>query len=275
MSNRLTHDFVAAKFAEEGYELLSKYKNNRQKLNFVCPKGHQYFIAWECFQRGSRCALCSGQITTHEQVENAFKKEGYKLLSEYEHSHKKLKYLCAKGHSRSIFWGSFRSGNRCKICAGQIVTHEQVENAFKKEGYKLFSQYINKKTKLEAVCPNGHTYFTTWSTFKRGSRCPSCAKYGYSSSQPGRLYYLYFPGLQLYKVGVTNRLVSERFRNETNHYIILLDEYYEVGSVPLKKEKQILERFRDQKYNGPNVIRTGNSELFVSDVLGLNSYATA
>lgn len=44
---------------EFGYKCISKeYINGESKLEFKCPKGHQYITTWFSFQQGSRCPEC-------------------------------------------------------------------------------------------------------------------------------------------------------------------------------------------------------------------------
>lgn len=56
------------------------------------------------------------------------------------------------------------------------LSYSNVKNLFEKENYTLLSQeYINNRTKLDYICPNGHRHSTTlfnWSV--NNSRCPSC-----------------------------------------------------------------------------------------------------
>lgn len=52
-------EFIKNKFKKEGYKLLTKeYKNNKQKLNYICPKGHKNNIRWNAWQNGQRCRVC-------------------------------------------------------------------------------------------------------------------------------------------------------------------------------------------------------------------------
>ena len=45
---------------------------------------------------------------TYEFVKNSFKKEGYKLLSkEYRGPHRKLDYICPKGHECNTTWAKW------------------------------------------------------------------------------------------------------------------------------------------------------------------------
>jgi hypothetical protein len=50
-----------------------------------------------------------------------------------------------------------------------------IKNEFKKEGYILIStEYINSRTKLEFMCPNGHKHSIKWNHWKSGHRCGRC-----------------------------------------------------------------------------------------------------
>lgn len=72
--------FIKASFEKEGYILLStNYVNNRTKLNYICPKGHEYKISWHSFSTGSRCLLCA---TEKHKGEGCHKwKGGARLLN--------------------------------------------------------------------------------------------------------------------------------------------------------------------------------------------------
>lgn len=45
----------------QNYELLSeKYMNNRTKMEFRCPFGHEFEMTWSDFHHGCRCSTCKG-----------------------------------------------------------------------------------------------------------------------------------------------------------------------------------------------------------------------
>jgi hypothetical protein len=51
-----------------------------------------------------------------------------------------------------------------------------IKNEFAKEGYELLStEYKNSNQKLDYICPNGHTYKSSWRDWLRGHRCAVCA----------------------------------------------------------------------------------------------------
>jgi len=56
---QLTIEFVQGEFEKEGYTLLTKkYINAKQRLEYVCPKKHNWFISWGSWSRGRRCQKC-------------------------------------------------------------------------------------------------------------------------------------------------------------------------------------------------------------------------
>lgn len=56
-------------------------------------------------------------------------------------------------------------------------TIDDIKEYFKGRGYTLLdNEYKDCKTKLNAICPNGHDYVTTFDSFKnQNSGCPICA----------------------------------------------------------------------------------------------------
>jgi len=122
-----TYEFVKSAFEKEGYILLSKvYKNNRTKLDYICPKGHKHNIAWDNWRSGQRCVYCSGKVKKSiDEVRAAFEDEGYVLLStEYKNNRTRLDYLCFYKHEQSTTWGDWAGGHRCSVCASAKLMGE-------------------------------------------------------------------------------------------------------------------------------------------------------
>jgi hypothetical protein len=172
----VTRKQVKDAFGAEGYTLLTQYKrNNTQKLNFICPEGHEHSITWADFRAGCRCALCNKPSVDSEFVREFFIAAGYTPLGEYRKSAEKIPYICPQGHRHSITWLSFKSGCRCPECQGKIIRHADVELAFAADGYELLDEYKNSWTHMRYVCPEGHQHSVIWDAFKQGVRCPYCA----------------------------------------------------------------------------------------------------
>jgi len=176
-----TIEFIESQFKKEKYTLLTKsYKNNSQKLKFICPSGHKYSISWNNWRAGRRCAICfKNAHFTLKQVKSSFQKEGYTLLSStYKNAHTNLEYICPNGHQHSITWNNWHHGDRCPYCSNHIQkTIEEIRDAFNKEGFTLLStHYKHSQQKLEYICPKGHHHSVSWSAWRLGGiRCPYCS----------------------------------------------------------------------------------------------------
>lgn len=79
-------------------------------------------------------------------------------------------------------WDTFKQGHCCRQC-GHIRTIEsqrlnegEVRSFFMAAGYVMLGNYVDAKTHIEYSCPKGHIHSMSWSNFKRGKRCPSCAR---------------------------------------------------------------------------------------------------
>jgi len=146
MSKKLTIGFIKEQFEKESYTLLTEIcVNNQQKLNYICPNGHEHSISWGNWKTGYRCPYCANNVRlTIEFIKNEFKKEGYKLLTKvYKNSKQKLDYLCPKGHQHSIKWNNWQQGDRCYYCYGNVkLTIEFIEKEFNKEGYNCCPKVI-------------------------------------------------------------------------------------------------------------------------------------
>lgn len=161
------------------YKLLSKeYKNNKIKLLIKCNKGHIFECSFHNFKdRNSRCPYCNGKKITYNMVKFYIESCNYKLLSEdYVGNSTKLLIKCDKGHIFKMRWNNFQQGQRCPICdKSHKKNYEDIKMEIEKEKYKLITcEYRNSKEKLLIMCPNGHTYKSSWNNFRRGRRCPMC-----------------------------------------------------------------------------------------------------
>jgi len=118
---KLTIDAVRQYIESFGYRLLStEYLSTKDKLDILCPAGHNYKVIYNSFKTGRRCAECSiHKKHTIETVKQYIESFGYQLLSTtYVDSKKKLDMLCPAGHSYNAAFNSFKTGRRCPECMG-------------------------------------------------------------------------------------------------------------------------------------------------------------
>lgn len=178
-----TFDYIKMVFESAGYKLISNiYKNNKTKLHYVCPKGHECDIRWNDWKDGHRCPYCVDRGKPDiEQIRKDLGEEGYKLISsKYINSRSKLDYICPKGHRYKVSWDGWKNkGNRCPYCSKRLKPQiDKIRESFKNEGYTLISkEYKNNYTKLDYICPKGHVHSISWKEWNiRKHRCPYCNK---------------------------------------------------------------------------------------------------
>lgn len=65
---RLTYEHVKSQIEKEGYSLLSNnYKNALTPILLKCKNGHSFKMAYNCFQQGQRCPICSRTYSKAEK----------------------------------------------------------------------------------------------------------------------------------------------------------------------------------------------------------------
>ena len=126
---KLSIEFVRASFEKEGYILLTKtYENSRQKLEYICKRGHRHRIDWHHWnsKKKCKCPYCANNIKLNiEFIRKEFAKEDYELLTKiYDNAHQKLEYICPIGHRHNINWNHWQQGNRCPACPSKVSKWE-------------------------------------------------------------------------------------------------------------------------------------------------------
>lgn len=199
--NKITTEYIQ-KFLDKdhpGAKLISiKYKNNREKLEFICEKGHKYKAPWNSVKSGSWCFECNGKKKpTIRTIQKFLDKnhEGAKLIStEYIKAREKLDVICEKGHKIEKTWNAIQQGKWCLECSGsKKKTIEDVKkyiyNYF--PGSTLLSTiYISNGSNLKIRCANGHIFYKSWANMHR-NWCPHCSE-SYVESFCRRIIERYF-----------------------------------------------------------------------------------
>lgn len=122
-----------------------------------------------------------------QEVKEYIESFGYKLLSEkYVNNKTNLLIECNYGHIFKATFHNFKDNNsRCPCCNKfhYRYTHEEVEKYFATEGYVLLDKYKTCNDKVTVLCPYGHKWEVSFSSFKNANnRCSYCkgnARYTY------------------------------------------------------------------------------------------------
>lgn len=193
-----SYEEVFAAFKERGYTLITgKYKNNKQRLKYICPKHPEepQTTRFNDLMSGHGCKKCGRERTIqnmkkqaesqrlkYEDVREEIESEGFKLLSsEYKNARQLLKIECPKKHIFRSRIGDFRRGIiKCKKCAidsRRIPFHEVVEN-FDDKGYILLeNSYKNTAIPMKYICSK-HPYEIkeiSLDSVRGGHECFECA----------------------------------------------------------------------------------------------------
>jgi hypothetical protein len=182
MSARISYEDVNKYYNANNYILLeNEYLNYNVKMKTMCPSGHIFSMNYNNFHQGMRCPICRIERLKHPYnfVKLWYKKIGYILReTNYVNGSVKMETECPSGHIFFMTFDSFKrkKEGRCPICAGnQRHSIEFIRGQYEKSGYELLEpKYTNNITKMKTKCDNGHIYYSTYSTFNSGHRCPVC-----------------------------------------------------------------------------------------------------
>ena len=177
-----TIEYVKKCFEECEYTLLeTEYKNNNQKLNYICNNGHTTSIRFNDFQQGKRCGKCRNRdLFKFEDVNKYFTEHGCQLLTrEFINMTQDLEYICACGTRNIKTFTQFRICHTCNECGNEKTRHniKDVKTLFEENGCTLLeTRYVNNNTKMKYICACGKESEIVYTNFRRGQRCSDCGK---------------------------------------------------------------------------------------------------
>jgi len=281
------------------------YIDNTTLVTIICKKHGEFKQCMMTHAAGADCPKCARDKvhgTLEERATKAINKaikihgDAYnhdRVLSQYRDMTTLVDIYCNK--HQEYFKQSMNSHIHlkagCPICAkdkhyGTLEERIawQIEQALDVHGEGLYDHslvwedYVNNMTKVRIKCKRcGNVFKAAMMNHISGSGCPSCAPYGFDMYAPTLLYYLEVThptdiiGCKLYKIGITNRTVEERFTAAELKLIkVLATRQYDLGFDAYKAEQKVLSDFSNRHYCGTHfLIGGGNTEMFTENVLGL------
>lgn len=274
------------------------FEGFENKVTIICPEHGSFEQRVMVHLKGFNCPKCG-----REQVADKLSHSLERFISDAiaahgdKYDYSEVEYVNALSNVKIVcpVHGPFFQkpanhvrGVACSKCSDLIAadkrrlsTEEFVERARQVHGNKYDysqSQYVTSHDKVEIVCPQHGVFRQSPATHTMGNKagCPGCAVSGFDQTKPALLYYLAVltdNSETLYKIGITNLNVQKRFPNVDLARIRVIKTWsYERGAEAAKREIAILQEFSDDLYTGIDVlIGAGNTELFVRDVLDLDS----
>jgi G:T-mismatch repair DNA endonuclease (very short patch repair protein) len=174
-----TLDVVISEFDSRGHILVtSDYKNNQQKLRYVCPEGHIRTIKYNGFQQGDGCSKCVGRNRGFDEVLFIFDKMGFTVVSYlYTGYSSKLRLVCKNGHICNLSVKDISNGHRCGDCSkNKRKDISEVRVEFEKRGYSILTDtYKNNSELILCRCANGHILRKSFHNLMGDHGCLLCA----------------------------------------------------------------------------------------------------
>lgn len=122
-----SYEEVRTAFAAGGCTLLTtEYKNNREKLDYICSCGTIAKITFGSFRDGQRCVKCKAvnaarmKRTPYDIVRRDFEAAGFILLTkDYTDNKQKLRYICSCGREADTTYDRIKRGAKCWQCRNE------------------------------------------------------------------------------------------------------------------------------------------------------------
>ena len=274
--------------------------DSNSKVEIYCNTHEKYFLVTPTKHLNMKqgCQLCSYKKHRSQSKikDTAYFKEKALSLHGNLYDYTNTIYTTAKDKvtiSCNICNNSFEQvasvhlqGSGCPVCSHSRGMDKQrhstktfIEASMLVHGdnyrFNKTSYGKNNTTKVVVTCNKCNTdSIVIPSNFLMGAE-PSCLcpKHGgFQESRPGTLYYLSINNGQAYKIGITNKSVKDRYSNtELSNITVIKEWYFEVGYDARAFETGILNKYKSYKYIGPDLLKSGNTELFNTDILSLAS----
>ena len=141
------------------------------------------------------------------------------------------------------------------------------------------TEYVNSSTKLAIRCKRHGVFWQLPGDHLSGHGCVHCANelrainlrrnYTAFYDKPTMLYYVKIASGSgtLFKIGITTKTLQERFGADMPKITLVSRRFFSTGKLAFSIEQQILQEFSQYRYKGAPVLTSGNTEVFMKDVL--------
>lgn len=293
---KTTGEFIAEsiqKFGNKYDYRLTEYLGATKKVVIICTEHGKFKQLPGHHLNSEGCPKCSLKAKSARRLKTTKQfiieaKEVHGNLYEYSNTEYKghnnhVNIICKEHGVFKQDAGIHLSGSGCQRCAAIKSSKEQVKSneQFIQEVKAIHgdmltfekTDYVNAKTNVTVSCINHGEFSIYANSLLQGCGCPNCAEYGFKSYLPAILYYVKIVrGIHTaYKIGITNNTLKRRFAKDYQYLQEIKTWDFVKGSDARAKEKEILSNFKVYKWQGPQLLLSGNTEMFDRDVLELDT----
>ena len=261
----------------------SSYENTFPYLTIYCKQHGKFKQTLNSHLSGQGCPKCSKNLTWNKE---SFIEKAKILYENYEYDN--INYTTRTNDITIVckIHGKFTTtprnhieyGVECKECKLQkqlsknyISLLEKAKN--KHNNFYNYDKviYSGVKNKVIITCPIHGDFKQKFGDHLQGNGCQICGEVTMRKkyiNKPTLLYYIYLPKYDLYKIGITLVKNGLKKRFPKLEYVIIETIHYITGKYAYEQEQTILKKFSYLKENNLKpLLKGGNSELFVSDIL--------
>lgn len=147
------------------------------RFEFECEEKHRWVTQHGNVYNGSWCIQCLKLSLNHAR-EEAVKRNGKCLETEYVNKRKLMEWECENGHRFRLRLGAVRNNGRwCRKCFHDGMRHDIAvahEEAVKRNGKCLSTDYVNVGKHLLWECARGHRWEAGLGGIMNGNWCNMC-----------------------------------------------------------------------------------------------------
>lgn len=260
------------------------YQNNYTDVIIICPIHGKINQQPSSHLKGRGCKFCRSNTEAFIKKAKKVHKGMYAYDKvQYVHSQQNVIIECPIHGSFEQRPANHLAGKGCGLCGNVnrgLLSRGNTEKFIKKAKLKYGELYDYSKTEyitstlpITVICLEHGAFSITPENHLQGTGCPKCAVHGFNKTKPAYLYYLKITTEDnqiLYKIGITNRTVNERFQLKDLQKIeIVKQKLYSSGEDAYNWEQKLLKMYQNYKYKGPDILSSGNTELFTEDIIAL------
>ncbi len=268
------------------------YVNTRTKVEILCPVHGSFWQLPSIHMQGRGCVVCGNKRSGETRLKDKkiFENQAimvhgnkYWYFSQYLNDSTKTQIYCVT--CQKGFWqkpNAHLQGSGCPTCGrakchiSKKLTPEEMEkraNEIHGNKYWYFSPFIDRQSPVHIYCLKcSKGFWQIPAIHLNGAGCVTCANHGgFDPSKPGILYYLRDTTNNLYKIGITNRTVKERFHGKNKIIFLIKTWYFEKGVDALELEQFLHKECSGNQIINENFLGNGSTEFFDSDILNLDT----